>query len=98
MNGWIGSIVKEGGKFILDFTTTYAEGEVLLGEIQTLIPMWEADEGRGWVIVFQVQEVEKYGIMKFLYENPIKTVDPCMLFILKRNMNWKVSLYKVALE
>lgn len=95
---WVASIVKEGSKFILDFTTMYAEGEVLLGEIQTLVPIWEADENRCQAIEFQVHEVEKYEVLKFMNENPMKTVDSCMIFILKRNMGWKESIYKGAIE
>jgi hypothetical protein len=95
---WSGSILREGNKFILDFTTTYAEGKTLLGEIQTLTPSWESDRSRCQAIVFQISEVEKYGVPKFLNENPMKAVDPCMLFILKSNMIWKESMYREALR
>ena len=63
----------------------YAKGETLLGEIQTLIPGWETEQSRCQAIVFQVTEVEKYGVLKFLSENPMKIVDSCMLFIMKNN-------------
>ena len=33
---WVTSIIKEGGKFILDLTTAFIEGEVLLGEFKPL--------------------------------------------------------------
>lgn len=55
--------MKEGGKFILDFITTYAKGEVILGEIQTLILTWETDQIQCCAVIFQVHEVEKYGII-----------------------------------
>lgn len=89
---WVGSIVKEGGKFIQDFTTTYAKREVLLGKVQTLILVWEANQSYCQASVFQVHEVEKYSVLKFLSENPMKTVDLCILFILKNNMSWKDSI------
>ena len=28
----------------------------------------------------------------------MKNVDPCMLFILKNNMNWKESIYKETIK
>jgi len=37
MKDWMDAIIKEGNKFILEFTNVYAEGETLLGEIQILI-------------------------------------------------------------
>ena len=39
MQEWVGPIVKKGSKFILDFTTMYMEGETLLSEVQTLVPV-----------------------------------------------------------
>ena len=39
-------------------------------------------------------EVKKFGVFQFLGENPMKTVDSCMLFIMKHNMGWKESIYK----
>lgn len=95
---WVASIIKEGIKFILDFTTTFVEGETLLGEIQILIPRWEADQNQCQAIVFQVNEVAKCGVLKFLGENPMKTVDLCMLFILKSNMGLEESINREAIE
>ena len=37
-------------------------------------------------------------MLKFLNENPMKNVDPCMLFIMKNNMGWKESVYKEAIK
>lgn len=31
-------------------------------------------------------------------ENPLKTIDSCMLFILKNNMGWKESIYREAIK
>jgi hypothetical protein len=97
LHDWVGSILLEGSKFILEFVATYAEGRALLGEIQTLTPTWEADRNRCQAIVYQISEVEQYSVPKFLAENPMKAVDPCMLFILKSNMIWKESMYWEAL-
>ena len=42
--------------------------------------------------------MERFDILKFLSENPMKTVDLCMLFILKNNMNWKETVYREAIK
>ena len=47
---------------------------------------------------FQVMEVECFGVLKFLNENPMKNVDLCMLFILKNNLNWKEVVYKETIR
>ena len=60
--------------------------------------MWEADQNWCQAIVFQVHEVEKYRVLKFLNENLMKTMDSCILLILMRNMGWKESIYKEAIE
>ena len=70
----------------------------MLGEIHTLIPVWETELGRCEVIVFQVAEVEQFGVLKFLNENPMRKVDPCKLFILKNNMCWKEAVYKEVIK
>ena len=62
---WVESIIKEGSKFIFHLTTTYIEGEVLLGEIQTLVPVGVTIYSRCQAIVFQVHEVEKYSVEVF---------------------------------
>ena len=91
-------MVKEGNKFISEFTSVYVEGETLLGKVQTLVPGWETELARCQAVVFQVTEVEHFGVLKFLNENPMKNVDPCMLFILKNNMNWKEAIYKETIK
>lgn len=98
MKGWVDTIIKEGNRFILEFMNVYVEGESLLGEIQTLIPGWETEQSRCQMVVFQVTEVEKFGVLKFLNKNPMKNVDPCMLFIMKNNMGWKESIYTEAIK
>jgi hypothetical protein len=40
MINWVDNIIKEGNKFIYEFASVYAEGEKLLGEIQTLLLGW----------------------------------------------------------
>ena len=42
--------------------------------------------------------MERFKVLKFLNENPMKTVDPCMLFILKNNMSWKEAIYRGAIK
>jgi hypothetical protein len=98
MINWVDNIIKEGNKFISEFTDVYAEGEIFLKEIQTLLLVWETELGLCQAVVFQVTEVERFGVLKFLNENPMKSVDPCMLFILKNNMTWKETLYKEAIK
>ncbi|GLJ06800.1 hypothetical protein SUGI_0048610 [Cryptomeria japonica] len=95
---WVNNILEQGNKFISEITSIYSEGEALLGEIQTLIPVWETELSRCQTIVSRVTEVEKFGVLKFLGENPMKAVDPCTLFILKSNMSWKESIYKEAIK
>lgn len=60
--------------------------------------MWEANQSWCQAIVFQVHEAIRYGVVKFLRENPMNIVDSCMLFILKNNMGWKDLIYKGAIE
>ena len=98
MKDWVDGIIKDGNKFIFEFTNVYAEGESLLGEIQTSVPRWEIEQSRCQLVVFQVIEVEKFGVLKFLNENLMKNVDPYMLFIIKNNMGWKESIYKEAIK
>ena len=70
----------------------------MLGEIQTLVPGWEAELGRCQTVVYQVTEVDRFGVLKFLNENPMKKVDPYMLFILKNNMSWKEAVYRETIK
>jgi hypothetical protein len=94
---WIGSVLEEGNNFFLEFSMTYSKEKTLQEEIQTLTPNWEANRSQCQAIVFQIIEVEQYGVQKILSENPMKTVDPNMLFILKSTMIWKENMYKEAL-
>ena len=98
MTNWVNNIIDQGNKFIYEVTSVYSKGEALLGEIQTLIPVWEVELAWCQAMVFQVIEVEKFGVLKFINKNPMKTMDPCMLFILKNNMNWKESICKEAIK
>ena len=80
-------MIQEGKKFIYEFTDVHVEGEKLSMEIQTLVPVWETELACCQSLVFQVTEVEHFGVLKFVNENPMKTVNLCMLFILKNNMS-----------
>ena len=92
------NIIQEGNKFIVEFIDIYTEGETLSGEIQTLVPVWEVELTHCQALVFQVIEIERFGVLRFLNKNPMKTVDPCMLFILKNNMSWKETVYREAIK
>ena len=52
VRSWVDIIIKEGSKFISEFTSVYIEGETLLGEIQTLILVWEIELGWCQAIIF----------------------------------------------
>ena len=52
MKRWVDIIMKEGSKFISEVTSVYVEGEALLGEIQTLVPVWETELSHCQAIVF----------------------------------------------
>ena len=49
---WVDIITKEGNKFILELINVYAEGESLLGKIQTLVLVWETELNRCQAVVF----------------------------------------------
>lgn len=91
-------MIQEGNKFIYEYSDVYTEGEILSGEIQNLVPVWEAELAQCQALVFQVTEVERFRVLNFLNENPMKNVDPCMLFILKNNMSWKEIVYRETIK
>lgn len=43
-------------------------------------------------IVTQILDVEQYGVERFLTENPLKTANASVLYIVKKNMNWRCSI------
>ena len=45
MKSWVEIIMKEGNKFISEFTSVYTEGETLFKEIHTLVLFWEIELG-----------------------------------------------------
>ena len=56
-------MIQEGNKFIYEFTGVYAEGETLSGEIQTLVPVSEIELARCQAVLFQLTEVERFGVL-----------------------------------
>lgn len=67
----------------------------MLSEFQTKMPTWEIEENKWLVVVMQILDVEQYGVeSKFLANNPLKVVDPSFLYVIKRNMGWRCSIYK----
>lgn len=66
MTCWVDNIIKMVNKFISKFTSVYAKCETLIGEIQTLVPIWETELACNQAMVFQVMEVERFIVLKFL--------------------------------
>ena len=65
MKNWVNVIIKEGYKFILEFTTIYVEGETLLGEIQTLIPGWELNRANARQLYFRKLKLKFLECLSF---------------------------------
>lgn len=44
----------------------------------------------------QMQEVKTYGVMKFLNEKPMPSLDDNILYVCKKNIDWRSSIIQQA--
>lgn len=51
IDDWVNGVIKEGNRFIQEFSVTYGDAKALLAEIQTQAPGLKADEEKCMVVV-----------------------------------------------
>lgn len=59
-------------------------------ELETVT--WEKERIKWVVVLAQMNDVQKYGVMKFLAEKPTENLDDNVLYVSKRNMEWCNSI------
>lgn len=58
------------------------------------ISNWKNEEAKWASKAAQMREVQSYGVMKFLAEKLVASLDDSVLYVCQRNIEWRNSLIK----
>lgn len=67
-----------------------------MNELETKIINWKKEEAKWATVAVQMQEVQVYGVTKFLNEKLVLDLDDNILYVCKKNIEWKNSVVQQA--
>lgn len=67
-------------------------------ELETEIIAWEKEKSERVVVLKQMRDTQRYGVMNFLAEKPSHGLDDNVLFVCKENIEWRNSIIEQGHE
>lgn len=91
-NKWMDLIIQQGSEYINNLVKVYKDAEILSKELEPEIVAWEKERVKWVAVLAQMNDVQKYGLVKFLAEKPVENLDDNVLYVLKKNVEWCNSI------
>lgn len=82
---WLDGITQSGTEYFKNLSKVY-ENITVMRELETEITNWKKEETKWIVVVAQMNDVQTYGIMKFLSEKPVQDLDDNVLYVCKKSI------------
>lgn len=95
---WLESIIQQGAGYIANLIRVYEDAITITQELETEVTTWEKERNKWVVVLVQMKDVQKYGVMKFLTEKAVKDLDDKILYVAKENIEWRNSITKKGHE
>lgn len=93
-NKWLDLIIRQGSNYIVNLVKVYKDAEIVSKELELETVAWEKERIK-WVAVFaQINDIQKYGVMKLLAKKSVENVDDNLLYVSRKNVEWHNSIIK----
>lgn len=86
---WIDSIVQQGTNYIASLIKVYDNAIAVSKELDLEATTWDNEKNKWVAVLAQMNDVQKFGIMKFLAEKPVDNMDDNVLYASKKNVEWR---------
>lgn len=91
-------IIQQGSDYISNLVKVYKDAKTMSKELELEIAAWEKERIKWVAVLAQMNNVQKYGVMKFLAEKLVENLDDNVLYVPKKNMEWRNSIIKQGHE
>lgn len=93
-NKCIDVIIQQGSYYIVSLVKVYEDAVIVINELELEVVAWEKERTKWVVVLVQMNDVQKFGVMKFLVEKHVESSDDNVLYVLKKNVEWQNSIIK----
>lgn len=74
-NKWLDLIIQQGSDYIVSMVKVYEDVVTVRKELELEVVAWEKERTKWVVVLVQMNDVQKFGVMKFLVEKPVESLD-----------------------
>lgn len=97
-NKWLDLIIQQGSNYIVSLVKVYKDAVTVSKELELEAVSWEKERTKWVAVLVQMNDVQKFGVTKFLAEKPMESLDDNVLYVSKKNVEWQNSTIKQGHE
>lgn len=97
-NKWLYLIIQQGSDYISNLVKVYKDVETLSQKLELETTTWEKERIKWVAVLAQMNDVQKYGVMKLLAKKSVKNLDDNVLYVSKKNVEWRNLIIKQGHE
>lgn len=95
---WLDSIVEQGTYYIASLIKVNDNAIIVSKDLQLEATTWDKEINKWVEVLEQMNDVQKIGIMKFLAKKPVDNLDDNVLYVSRKNIEWRNSIIKQGHE
>lgn len=80
-NKWLELIMQHGSDYIINLVKVYKDVETMSKELELEMMAWEKERIKWVAVLAQMNDIQKYGVMKFLAEKLVENLDGNVLCV-----------------
>lgn len=93
-NEWLDLIIQQGSDHIINLVKVYKDAETVSRELELETMAWEKEMIKQLAVLAQMNDTQKYGVMKFLAEKLVENLDDKVFYVSRKNVEWHNSIIK----
>lgn len=88
-NQWLDYTVQQGSNYIASLVKVYEDVVTVSKELELEVLAWEKERSKWVMVLAQMNDVQKFGMMKFLAKKPMENLDDNVLYVSRKNVEWR---------
>lgn len=95
---WLESIAQQGTYYIYNLIKVFGDVVTISREFELEAITWEKEKSKWAAVLMQMNDVQKFGVMEFLVEKPVDDLDDNVMYVSRKNMEWRNPIIKQGHE
>lgn len=84
--------------YIVILVKVYEDILTVRKELELEVVAWEKERTKRVAAMAQMNDVQRFGVIKFLTEKPMENLDDNVLYVSRKNVEWRNSIIKQGHE